>query len=563
MNLKQFPLTDPKYLMPLRAYWARYVEIGLASLIVNAFMLATPVFAMLVFDKIIGNNITHSLWALAIGMLLFALLDFVLRAIRAYYVEQIAIRSDVSLDEMLVSRLMVGDIGKTPPVGAALAAYRELTSARDFISAQTLMVLADLPFTIVFMVLLAIIGGPIVLSPLLIGTAVVVIQTALAMPAQDYQKTSRQAEAIKLGQLTELLSASEVFASTKLGPGFRLRWKGLSEQQCVSQGKSRFWNSLGGAVTMSSSTVTYVTTMVIGVFLIESQSITVGALVAASMLSSRALANISQAVTLFAKFRHLQEAHASLNCMVNLHAEAQSREAPPAPVEGRLFVRALSHRFRKEGLAALENANFGVEPGERIGIVGRPGSGKSTLVRALSGVIHPSTGDVLVDGIPVNRYLPEERSDWLVYKPQEPQLFAGTLEDNVRAGNRLASAEAVMQALAGAGLREAIRIGELSLAHEIAPYGSNLSGGQRQGIALARSLLSTARIVILDEPTSGFDIPTEQAVALYLQTWSQGKTLILATHSPLLLNLLCDRLIVVNGGKIVADGPRQKILQNG
>lgn len=563
MNLKQFPLTDPKYLMPLRAYWGRYVEIGLSSLIVNAFMLATPVFAMLVFDKIIGNNITHTLWALAIGMLLFALLDFILRAIRAYYVEQIAIRSDVSLDEMLVNRLMVGDIGKTPPVGAALAAYRELTAARDFISAQTLMVLADLPFTIVFMIVLAIIGGPIVLSPLLIGSAVVVIQTALAMPARDYQKTSRQAEAIKLGQLTELLSASEVFASTKLGPGFRMRWKGLSEQQCVSQGKSRFWNALGGAVTMSSSTVTYVTTMVIGVFLIESQSITVGALVAASMLSSRALANISQAVTLFAKFRHLQEANASLNRMVSLHAEAQSREAPPAPVEGRLFVRALSHRFRKEGLAALENANFGVEPGERIGIVGRPGSGKSTLVRALAGVIHPSSGDVLVDGIPVNRYLPEERSDWLVYKPQEPLLFAGTLEDNVRAGNRQASAEAVMQALAGAGLREAIRIGELSLAHDIAPYGSNLSGGQRQGIALARALLSTARIVILDEPTSGFDIPTEQAVALYLQTWSQGKTLILATHSPLLLNLLCDRLIVVNGGKIVADGPRQKILQNG
>jgi ATP-binding cassette subfamily B protein/ATP-binding cassette subfamily C protein LapB len=563
MNPKQFSENDPKYLMPLRAYWGRYIEIGLSSLIVNAFMLATPVFAMLVYDKIIGNNITQTLWALAIGMLLFAALDFVLRAIRAYYVEQIAIRSDVSLDEMLVSRLMVGDIGKTPPVGSALAAYRELTSAREFISAQTLMVLADLPFTVVFMVVLGIIGGPIVLSPLLIGTAVVVIQTALAIPTQDYLKTSRQAEAIKLGQLTELISAAEVFASTKMGTGFRLRWKGLSEQQCVSQGKSRFWNSLGAAVTMSSSTVTYVTTMVIGVFLIESQSITVGALVAASMLSSRALANISQAVTLFAKFRHLKEANASLNRIISLHADTQAREVPPAPVEGRLFVRALSHRFRKEGLAALENANFGVESGERIGIVGRPGSGKSTLVRALAGVIHPSNGDVLVDGIPVNRYLPEERSEWLVYKPQEPLLFAGTLEDNVRAGNRQASAEAVMQALAGAGLREAIRIGELSLAHEIAPYGSNLSGGQRQAIALARALLSTARIVILDEPTSGFDIPTEQAVAQYLHTWSQGKTLILATHSPLLLNLLCDRLIVVNGGKVVADGPRQKILQNG
>ncbi|MCK6390295.1 MAG: hypothetical protein L6Q40_04620, partial [Azonexus sp.] len=169
MKLPSLSSLEPKYLMPLRAYWGRYVEIGLSSLIVNTFMLATPVFSMLVFDKVIGNSITQTLWALAIGMLLFSLLDFVLRAIRAYYVEQIAIRSDIALDEMLVGRLMVGDIGKVPPVGAALAAYRELTGARDFLSAQTLMVLADLPFTIVFLIMLMIVGGPIVLAPLLIG----------------------------------------------------------------------------------------------------------------------------------------------------------------------------------------------------------------------------------------------------------------------------------------------------------------------------------------------------------------------------------------------------------
>ena len=167
---------------------------------------------------------------------------------------------------------------------------------------------------------------------------------------------------------------------------------------------------------------------------------------------------------------------------------------------------------------------------------------ENRLGRALAGVIHPSTGDVLIDGIPVNHYWPEERADWLVYKPQEPLLFAGSHEDNVRCGNTTASADQIMQALAGAGLREAIRVGELSLAHEIAPYGSNLSGGQRQAIALARALLS----------------PRLDGVAKVGATQRQ---LTFATHSPLLLNTLCDRLVVVNGGKIVADGPRQKILQ--
>lgn len=554
-------LNDPKYLMPLRAYWGRYVEVGLSSLFVNIFTLATPIFSMLVYDKVVGNNITDTLWALALGMLLFALLDFVLRAIRAFYVEQIAIRSDTALDEILVSRLMVGDISKTPPVGAVLAGYRELGAARDFLSAQTIMVLADLPFTVIFLLALVVIGGPIVLSPLVVGIGVVVLHTLFSLPTRDYQMLSRNADAMKLGLLTELLGAAEAFASTKLGYGFRQRWLAVSERQCVAHGKSRFWGSLSMAVTMSSSTVTYITTMVIGVFLIENQTMTVGALVASSMLASRALANISQAVTLFAKFRHLQQANASLNKIIDLHSAEQAREIPPPPVEGRIFVRGLGHRFRKEGLPALEGASFGIEPGERIGIVGRPGSGKTTLVRALAGVIHPTSGDVLVDGIPVNRYLPEERSDWLVYKPQEPLLFAGTVEDNVRAGNTTATADEVMRALAGAGMREAIHTGELSLAHEIAPFGNNLSGGQRQAIALARALLSTAKIVLLDEPTSGFDIPTEQLVTQYLKTWTEGKTLILATHSPLLLTLLCDRLIVVNGGKIVADGPRQQILK--
>lgn len=552
---------DPKYLLPLRAYWGRYIEIGLGSLFINAFALATPFFSMLIYDKVVGNSITDTLWALAIGMMLFTLLDFVLRAIRAYYVEQIAIRSDLSLDTILLSRLIGSDVGKVPPVGSVLAGYRELTTAREFLSAQSIMVVADLPFTFIYVLALIIVGGWVVVAPLFIGALVVTIQVLLSYPTQDYQKISRNAEAAKLGMLTEMLTTAEVFASSRIGSSFRERWQAVSERQSVSNGKGRFWGALSVALAMSSNTFVYIVTIVIGVYLIEAQAMTMGALVAASMLASRSLANISQAVMMFTKFKHLRSAHAALNKLVNLHEEDHAHETPPAPVEGRIFTRGVGHRFRKEGLPALENASFGVEPGERIGIVGRPGSGKTTLVRALAGVIHPTSGDVLIDGVPVNHYLPEERADWLVYKPQEALLFSGTLEDNVRCGNTTATADQVMQALAGAGLREAIRVGELSLAHEIAPYGNNLSGGQRQAIALARALLSPARVVLLDEPTAGFDIPTEQQVAQYLKEWGSGRTLIIATHSPLLLNTLCDRLIVVNGGKIVADGPRQKILQ--
>ncbi|MEY3201219.1 MAG: hypothetical protein RIR70_769 [Pseudomonadota bacterium] len=559
MNRDEF--SDPKYLIPLRAFWRRYVEIGLSSLFINGFALAVPLFSMLIYDKVVGNNITETLWALVIGMLLFSVLDFILRTLRAFYIEQIAVGSDLALDKALVGKLLVDDISKIPPVGSLLSSYRELTGARDFLSAQTITVLGDLPFTLLYLIALTMIGGTAVLPPVLIGCLVVGLQTLFSLPARDYHQISRKEEATKLGLLTELLSGAEAFASTHMGKGLRQRWLRISERQSVANGKGRFWNALIGTVTLSSTSVVYVATMVVGVYLIESQQLTIGGLTACTMLSSRVMANIAQGVTVLSKYRALMDASRGLNALVHLSEKSAQRPPMGRPVEGRIFVRGVTHRFRKEGLASLDNVSLSIEPGERIGIVGRPGSGKTTLVRALAGVIAPSSGDVLIDGVPIHTFLPEERADWMVFKPQEQLLFAGTVEHNIRAGNEIASTDEVMGALVAAGMREAIRIGELSLAHEVAPYGANLSGGQRQAIMLARALLSPGRLVILDEPTSGFDVGTEQAVVQYMAQWCEGKTLILATHSPVLLTTLCTRIIAINGGKVVADGPREQILK--
>jgi len=231
----------------------------------------------------------------------------------------------------------------------------------------------------------------------------------------------------------------------------------------------------------------------------------------------------------------------------------------PRPLKGRITARQLGYRFKKDGPLALDGLTFNIEPGERVGLLGRPGSGKTTLLRCLAGVVRPSSGEVLIDGTAVRQHDAYTRARWMAYKPQDPMLFEGTLEENILAGAEFAAREAVERALEVSGLQEYIRRGELNLGMPIEPRGVNLSGGQRQAVALARSLVITPSILLLDEPTSGLDVAGEKAIAARLRDFSQGRTLVVATHSHVMLAML-DRLIVIDGGRIVADGPREKVL---
>ena len=240
-------------------------------------------------------------------------------------------------------------------------------------------------------------------------------------------------------------------------------------------------------------------------------------------------------------------------------APATAQSVVPRPLEGRITVRRLGYRFKADGPMALDGLTFNIEPGERVGLLGRPGSGKTTMLRCLAGVVRPSTGEVLVDGVTVRQHDAYSRARWMAYKPQDPILFEGTLEENILAGAEFVGRESVERALEVAGLQEYIRRGELNLGMAIEPRGVNLSGGQRQAVALARSLVSSPIILLLDEPTAGLDVAGEKAIAARLREFSQGKTLVVATHSHAMLAML-DRLIVVDGGRIVADGPREKVL---
>ena len=307
--------------------------------------------------------------------------------------------------------------------------------------------------------------------------------------------------------------------------------------------------------------LTTVGTLVAGVYQIEARALTTGGLIACTMLASRSMMSLASVTVLFTRFNEMRRSGKELDDLLGDDGEAPTapQSVAPRPLKGRITVRRLGYRFKADGPFALDGLTFNIEPGEHVGLLGRPGSGKTTLLRCLAGVVRPSTGEVLVDGVTIRQHDAYSRARWLAYKPQEPILFEGTLEENILAGAEFSEHDALARALEVSGLQEYIRRGELNLGMMIEPRGVNLSGGQRQSVALARSLVASPSILLLDEPTAGLDVAGEKMIAARLREYSQGRTLVVATHSHIMLAML-DRLIVVDGGRIVADGPREKVL---
>ncbi|HSM98823.1 MAG TPA: ATP-binding cassette domain-containing protein [Gallionella sp.] len=552
---------EPAYFFPLRAYWPQYAEILVAGVVVNFIALLTPVFSMLVYDRIVGNRISETLWALALGMVLAALLDFSLRAIRAWYIEHIAGNSDVLLDRALLRRLLHHDAAVLPPVGAVLNKYKELAAARDFITSGYLLSAADLPFYLLFMLALWIIGGAVALVPMVTGILMVATHAVCAIPARDYGIQSRKAAGSKVALLAEILSEGELLKTSFLRVPVARRWQSESEASAAAGARGRYWTALGSVSSNFWMLLTTVGTLVAGVYQIEARALTMGGLIACTMLASRSMMSLASVTVLFTRFREMRRSGKELDDLLGDSGEAPpaAQSVAPRPLEGRMTVRRLGYRFKADGPLALDGLTFNIEPGERVGLLGRPGSGKTTLLRCLAGVVRPSVGEVLVDGVAVRQHDAYSRARWMAYKPQEPILFEGTLEENILAGAEFADRAALARALEVAGLQEYIRRGELNLGMAIEPRGVNLSGGQRQAVALARSLVTAPSILLLDEPTAGLDVAGEKAIAARLREFSQGRTLVVATHSHIMLAML-DRLIVVDGGRIVADGPREKVL---
>nr|MBP7253685.1 ATP-binding cassette domain-containing protein [Alphaproteobacteria bacterium] len=541
----------------LYRYKSRLIELFACALIINLFALTLPLFSSFVYDKILGNGITDTLWALVIGLMIVVGIELCVRILRIAVAERFAVGSEVDIDHSTFRNLLDAEANKMPGIGAMLEKYKQVLSFRDFLSSSYLLALADLPFLVLFLLVIAVVAGPLVFVPLLCGIAMLIANLVLALPAQDYDRKAKQAGERRFGLMTDVLTARDAILGSALRNELSRRWGQASVTAISAGSQARYWRGFSMTIANSLSYISFIAILVGGVYMVEAHTLTSGGLLAASMLTSRAMSGFASIITLVTRAREFRLALHELNQIIP--ATARNTHKARGRLQGGIRVDKVTCRLREGDTPVLRDIAFTIAPGEIVGIAGAPGAGKTTLLRLIAGVLQPDEGRVLIDNIPLQHLGLDDVSENIGYKPQDFGLLDGTIEENVRAGRVPLSAEARQDVLNRSGLARAFQENGLNWATEVGARGSNISGGQRQLVALARALLYTPTLLILDEPSNGLDAPLEAHLAQQLAQLRGKHTVIVSTHSRNLL-AICDRIIVIGQSKILADGPRDKVL---
>ncbi len=542
----------------IKRYKGKLLEIFLCGLLINLFALTLPLFSSFVYDKILGNGITATLWALVIGLALLVVVEFSIRLIRIFAAERFAVSSEADIDRQVFRSLLDAKANAMPGIGAFLEKYKQIIAYRDFLSSSYLLALADLPFILLFLVTITLVAGPLVLVAISCGIVLLVASLLTTLPLFDYERTARRAGERRFGLLNDLLTAREAVIGRAMREGLFARWHAASIEAIQASSLARYWRGLGLSITSSLTFIAYVGVLVGGVYMVEAQTLTAGGLLAATMLTARSMGAFASVTTLVVRYQEFRTAMRELNQLF-----PPTEPTAPAPVRGRLQgsvqLEHITCRLREGTHPVLQDVSLSIQPGEMVGIAGAPGAGKTTLLRLIAGVLSPDAGQVLLDYQPLATLSLEDMTINLGYKPQECALMEGTIEENVRAGRPPLTAGQQQAVLALSGLGVAFQEGGLNWGTPVGTRGQQLSGGQRQLVALARALLHQPPLLLLDEPGNGLDGPLEAHVCQSLQHLKGQATILISAHNRSLL-ALCDRIIVLGQSRILADGPRDKVM---
>jgi ATP-binding cassette subfamily C protein LapB len=543
-------------------FWPVYGEVFIASILVNSFALASPLFIMNVYDRVVPNNAIETLWVLAIGVATVYTFDLVLKTMRGYFIDMAGKKADVILSATIFEKVMnIKMSARSNSVGSFANSMQEFESFRDFFTSATLITLIDLPFAFLFVFVIWTLAGQLAYVPLFaIPLAILVsflIQIPLGKTIENLFRHSGQKSATLIETLTGLETVKSIGAETPI----QRKWEQTIGFITKYGQRARLLSSTAVNFTGYIQQMSSVCVVIFGVYLIAEGNITMGALIACTILTGRALAPMGQVAGILTRYHQSKAALSSLNSLMNLPVERPTgREFLHRPnFKGGIEFKNVTFRYPEQPMDALTQVSFTIKPGEKVAFIGRIGSGKSSIEKLVLGLYEPSDGSILLDGTDIRQIDPVDLRRNVGYAPQDVVLFFGSIRDNITLGAPFADDEAVLRAAEIAGVTEFVNRHPSGFDMPVGERGEGLSGGQRQSVTIARALLLEPPVLILDEPTNAMDNSTEESFKAKLASELKDKTLMLVTHKASLLSLV-DRIIVMDQGHLVADGPRDQIL---
>ncbi len=540
-----------------------YRDVLLTALLINFFALVSPLFVMNVYDRVVPNHATDTLWVLAAGMLIAISADLVLRMMRAWFVDLAASRVDVTLSATIMERVLGMKLAERPAsVGSFAAGLQSFEAIRSFISSATILALVDLPFVFLFLLVVLLISWPLVF-PVLIGVLLVIIYTAAVQKKmQILAENSMQASAQRNATLVESLSGLETIKTLGAEGRMQVIWEKTTLLASRVGVKMRLLSGSVGSGTLWIQQAVSVVIIIVGVYQIIDGNLSQGGLIAAYMLASRIMAPVGQTAGLLMQYHSAATALSALDDIMEKPVERPlDKQWISRPrLQGAIEFKRVAFKYPHDEREVLRDVSFKINAGEHVAILGRNGSGKTTLEKLIAGLYEPGAGTLLIDGIDIRQLDPAELRRNIGYVSQDVNLFFGSLRENIAMGAPHASDEAILEAVRLSGLTDFVNQHPMGLAMPVGEHGQLLSGGQRQSVSIARALLNDAPILLMDEPTGAMDHTSEEEFKRNLLQFAAHKTLIVITHRTSLLEL-ANRIIVIDAGKIVADGPKEQVVE--
>ncbi len=539
-----------------------YRDVIYATVLINLFVLATPLFTMSVYDRVIPNNATETLWVFAIGVLVIYVLDTFLKFTRAMLLESAGKKSDIIMSSIIFEKVLDLKMASHPKsVGSFASNLKDFDSIRSFLTNATLTALVDFPFAILFLMVIGYIGGWMVVVPLIMIVLIIAYALFVRVPLRESIEESHKASAAKNSILIEALHNIETLKTLGATGQVQWSWEEATGEIAQKSLKSRLMSTSISTITGFLTQLTTVLLVIVGVYLIGEHELTMGGLIGIIIIAGRAVAPMGQVAALIANYSDAKSAYDVLEEIISQPSERpHGKKFINRPtLKGEIEFKNVNFAYDEADHNALDNISFTIKPGEKVAIIGRIGSGKSTISKLLLNLYEPTGGSILLDGIDIKQIDPADLRKNISYVAQDIMLFKGNAKDNIAYRSTRVSDEQMIRAAVISGADEFIRKHPKGYEMPIGERGMGLSGGQRQSIGIARALLFESPIVIMDEPTNAMDQLSENRLMGNLKTYLQDKTVIMITQKNTILPLV-DRIIVMNEGKIYLDGPRDQVL---